>query len=40
MLEEGAEGNIFDLCKEMASFWKSKGECETDELDDYFTLVK
>lgn len=40
MLKEGSDGNIFDLCKEMASFWKSKGECETDELDDYFTLVK
>lgn len=40
MLKDGAEDNIFDLCKDMASFWKSKGECETDELDDYFTLVK
>lgn len=40
MLDAGAEGNIYDLCKEMASFWMSKGECETDELDEYFTLVK
>ena len=40
LLVEGSEGNIFDLCKEMADFWMSKGECKTDELDDYFTLVK
>ena len=40
LLVEGSEGNIFDLCKEMADFWMSKGECKSDELDDYFTLVK
>lgn len=40
LLVEGSEGNIFDLCKEMADFWMSKGECKTDELDEYFTLVK
>ncbi|MBR0381602.1 MAG: ABC transporter substrate-binding protein [Eubacterium sp.] len=34
------EENIYKICKEMASFWKSKGECDTDELDDYFTLIK
>lgn len=40
LLVEGSEGNIYDLCKEMADFWMSKGECKTDELDDYFTLVR
>ncbi len=40
LLDENAEGNIYDLCKEMADFWMSKGECKTDELDDYFSLVK
>ena len=32
--------NIYQICKEMAAFWKSKGECDTDELDDYFSLIK
>jgi NitT/TauT family transport system substrate-binding protein len=40
LLVEGSDGNIFDLCKEMADFWMSKGECKSDELDDYFSLVK
>ena len=26
--------------EEMADFWKEKGECETDDLADFFELVK
>jgi NitT/TauT family transport system substrate-binding protein len=40
LLVEGSDGNIYDLCREMADFWMSKGECKSDELDDYFSLVK
>ena len=40
LLDANAEGNIYDLCKEMADFWMSKGECKTDELDDYSSLVR
>lgn len=39
-LDADAEGNIYDLGKEMTDFWMSKGECRTDELDDYFSLVR
>ncbi|MDO4941502.1 MAG: ABC transporter substrate-binding protein [Lachnospiraceae bacterium] len=40
LLDEDAEENIYKICQKMASFWKEKGECDTDQLDDYFTLVK
>lgn len=35
-----AEQNIFAICQKMAAFWMEKGECDTDEIDDYFTLIK
>lgn len=34
------EENIFDLSQDMANFWMEKGECETDDLTDFFSLVK
>lgn len=34
------EENIFDLSQDMADFWMEKGECETDDLTDFFSLVK
>lgn len=40
LLDEDAEENIYKICQKMASFWKEKGECDTDQLDDYFTLIK
>lgn len=27
-------------CRQMADFWMEKGECETDDLTDFFELVK
>lgn len=27
-------------CRQMANFWMEKGECETDDLTDFFELVK
>lgn len=38
--DESNEENIFAICQEMAAFWMSKGECETDDLTDYFALIK
>ncbi len=38
--DESNEENIYTICQEMAAFWKSKGECETDDLTDYFSLIK
>ena len=34
------EENIFDLSQDMADFWMEKGECETDDLTDFFSLIK
>ncbi len=34
------EASIFAISQDMADFWMEKGECETDELDDFFALVK
>lgn len=36
----GEEGNIFDISQEMADFWMEKGECETDDLTAFFSLVQ
>ena len=32
--------SIFDISQDMADFWMSKGECKTDDLSDFFSLVK
>lgn len=36
----GEEGNIFDISQKMADFWMEKGECETDDLTEFFSLVQ
>ncbi len=38
--DAGNENSIFAISQNMADFWMEKGECETDELDDFFALVK
>ena len=35
-----SEDSIFAISQDMADFWMEKGECETNELDDFFSLVK
>ena len=32
--------SIFDISQDMADFWMAMGECETDDLDPFFSLVK
>lgn len=39
LLEDG-EGSIISISQSMADFWMEKGECETNKIDDFFTLVK
>ena len=36
----GEEGNIFDISQKMADFWMEKGECETNDLTAFFSLVQ
>lgn len=38
--DEANEENVFALSQDMADFWMEKGECETADLTDFFTLVK
>lgn len=38
--DESSEGSIFALSQKMADFWMAKGECETDDLTDFFSLIK
>ncbi|MCR4841788.1 MAG: ABC transporter substrate-binding protein [Eubacterium sp.] len=38
--DEAAAENIYALCEDMATFWMDKGECETNDLTDYFSLIK
>ncbi len=35
-----AERNIFTISQDMADFWMSKGECETNDLADFFSLLE
>ncbi|MDO4321330.1 MAG: ABC transporter substrate-binding protein [Lachnospiraceae bacterium] len=38
--DESSEDSIFAVSQDMADFWMEKGECETDDLTDFFELVK
>ena len=38
--DENNEKSIYALSQDMADFWMAKGECETDDLTDFFSLVK
>lgn len=38
--DESNEKSIFAISQDMADFWMEKGECETDDLTDFFSLVK
>ena len=40
LLDESAERSIITISQDMADFWMEKGECETDDLTDFFALVK
>lgn len=40
LLDEDNEDSIFAVSQDMADFWMEKGECETDDLTDFFALVK
>ncbi|MCD7954147.1 MAG: ABC transporter substrate-binding protein [Lachnospiraceae bacterium] len=37
--DESNEDSIFAISQNMADFWMEKGECETDDLTDFFSLV-
>lgn len=37
---EENERSIFAISQDMADFWMEKGECDTDDLTDFFSLVK
>ena len=38
--DENSEESIYAISQKMADFWMEKGECETDDLTDFFSLVK
>ena len=38
--DESTEDSIYSISQKMADFWMEKGECETDDLTDFFSLVK
>ena len=38
--DESSEDSIYAISQDMADFWMEKGECQTDDLDDFFALVK
>ncbi|MDO4522731.1 MAG: ABC transporter substrate-binding protein [Eubacteriales bacterium] len=38
--DASAEESIFTISQKMADFWMEKGECQTDVLDDFFSLIK
>lgn len=38
--DENSEASIYSISQKMADFWMEKGECETDDLTDFFALVK
>ena len=38
--DESNADSIYAISQKMADFWKEKGECETDDLTDFFELVK
>ena len=38
--DPASERSIFAISQDMADFWMAKGECETDDLTDFFELVK
>ena len=40
LCDETAERNIFTISQNMADFWMEKGECDTNELTEFFALVK
>ncbi|MBQ8307096.1 MAG: ABC transporter substrate-binding protein [Blautia sp.] len=40
LLDESNEKSIFAISQDMADFWMAKGECDTDDLTDFFALVK
>ena len=38
--DESNDDSIYAISQKMADFWMEKGECETDDLTDFFELVK
>lgn len=40
LLSGNGTKSIFDISQDMADFWKAKGECEKDDLTEFFSLVK
>lgn len=38
--DDATERSIFAISQDMADFWMAKGECDTDDLTDFFALVK
>ena len=38
--DESNEDSIYAISQKMADFWMEKGECETDDLTDFFELLK
>ena len=35
-----SERSIYKISQDMADFWMAKGECKTDDLTDFFALIK
>lgn len=38
--DAATERSIYAISQDMADFWMAKGECDTDDLTDFFALVK
>ncbi|MBQ8972875.1 MAG: hypothetical protein IJ074_07350, partial [Clostridia bacterium] len=38
--DAATERSIYAISQDMADFWMSKGECDTDDLTDFFALVR
>ena len=38
--DEANERSIFAISQDMADFWMEKGECDSDDLTDFFSLVR
>ncbi len=38
--DESNSDSIYEISQNMADFWMEKGECDTDDLTDFFALVK
>ena len=38
--DEANDDSIYAISQKMADFWMEKGECQTDDLTEFFELVK